>query len=111
MVVDNDYKMISFPDNGKTRYELYNLANDMGEQDNLVKKEPRISNRLRKRLKAIDDSVTASVNGKDYPEKKVAPQPPRIFWWERESYRPYFSEWIKRPEYGPRLKRYIESQK
>ena len=110
-VVDNDYKMISFPNSGKTRYELYNLANDMSEQDNLVKKEPRISNRLRKRLKAIDASVTASVNGQDYPEKKVALQPPRIFWWERESYRPYFSEWIKRPEYGPRLKRHIESQK
>jgi arylsulfatase A-like enzyme len=110
-VVDNDYKMISFPDSGKTRYELYNLAKDMSEQDNLVKKEPKIANRLRKRLKAIDASVTASVNGQDYPEKKVAPQPPRIFWWESESYRPYFSEWIKRPEYGQRLKRHIESQK
>jgi len=111
VVVDNDYKMISFPDKGKTRYELYNLANDMGEQDNLVKKEPKVANRLRKKLKAIDASVTASVNGQDYPEKKVTPQPPRIFWWERESYRPYFSEWIKRPEYGQRLKRHIESQK
>ena len=110
-VVDNDYKMISFSDSGKTRYELYNLAKDMSEQDNLVKKEPKIANRLRKRLKAIDASVTASVNGQDYPEKKVAPQPPRIFWWESESYRPYFSEWIKRPEYGQRLKRHIESQK
>ena len=110
-VVDNDYKMISFPDRGKTRYELYNLANDMSEQDNLVKKEPKIANQLRKKLKAIDASVTASVNGQDYPEKKVTPQPPRIFWWERESYRPYFSEWIKRPEYGQRLKRHIESQK
>ena len=111
VVVDNDYKMISFPDSGKTRYELYNLAKDMSEQDNLVKKEPKIANRLRKRLKVIDASVTASVNGQDYPEKKVAPQPPRIFWWESESYRPYFSEWIKRPEYGQRLKRHIESQK
>ena len=111
VVVDNDYKMISFPDKGKTRYELYNLTNDMSEQDNLVKKEPKIANRLRKKLKAIDASVTASVNGQDYPEKKVTPQPPRIFWWERESYRPYFSEWIKRPEYGQRLKRHIESQK
>ena len=110
-VVDNDYKMISFPDSGKTRYELYNLTKDMREQDNLVKKEPKIANRLRKRLKAIDASVTASVNGQNYPEKKVAPQPPRIFWWESESYRPYFSEWIKRPEYGPRLKRHIETQK
>ena len=110
-VVDNDYKMISFPDSGKTRYEVYNLANDMSEQDNLFKKEPKIANQLRKKLKAIDASVTASVNGQDYPEKKVALQPPRIFWWERESYRPYFSEWIKRPEYGPRLKRHIESQK
>ncbi|SVB30041.1 uncharacterized protein METZ01_LOCUS182895, partial [marine metagenome] len=72
-VVDNDYKMISFPDRGKTRYELYNLANDMSEQDNLVKKEPKIANQLRKKLKAIDASVTASVNGQDYPEKKVAP--------------------------------------
>ncbi len=109
-VVDNYYKMISFPDDGKIRYELYNLDNDMSEQDNLLNKEPKIANRLRKKLKAIDASVTASVNGHDYPEKKVALQPPRIFWWERESYRPYLSEWSKRPEYSQRLKRHIESQ-
>ena len=110
-VVDNNYKMISFPNNGKNRYELYNLANDMSEQDNLFKNEPKIANQLRNKLKAIDDSVTASVNGLDYPEKKVTLQPPRIFWWESESYRPYFSEWIKRPEYKQRLKRHIESNK
>ena len=59
---------------------------------------------------STDASITASVNGQDYPEKKVNEQPPRIFWWERESYIPYFPEWIKRPEYSSRLKRFLNTQ-
>jgi len=109
-IVDNDYKMISLPNGSNTQYELYNLKLDSAEQNNLINKASVVAKRLRKKLQMIDASVTASVNGQDYPVKKVNPQPPRIFWWESEAYRPYFSEWIKRPEYGPRLKRFLGSQ-
>lgn len=106
-VVDNDYKMIAQPDGNKTQYELYNLKNDEAEQTNLVEKEFKIAKRLRRKVNALNTSVEASVEGHDYPERKVAEQPPRIFWWESEAYRPYFSEWIKRPEYESRLKRFL----
>ncbi len=109
-VINNNYKLISLPDGNKTQYELYNLKNDEAERNNLIEKETKVAKRLQEKLKAIDASVTASVDGQDYPEKKVAPQPPRVFWWESEAYRPYFSEWIKRPEYGPRLKRFLGSK-
>ena len=110
-VIDNDLKMIAQPNGNKTHYELYNLKDDQAEQTNLAEKEPKLAKRLRRKLNALNTSVTASVEGHDYPEKKIAAQPPRIFWWESEVYRPYFSEWIKRPEYESRLKRFLGQQK
>jgi arylsulfatase A-like enzyme len=110
-VIDNDLKMIAQPNGNKTKYELYNLKNDEAEQTNLAEKEPELAKQLRRKLNALNTSVTASVEGNDYPEKKIAAQPPRIFWWESEMYRPYFSEWIKRPEYESRLKRFLGQQK
>ena len=106
-VVDNNYKMIAQPGGNKTQYELYNLKNDEAEQTNLVEKEFKIAKRLRRKVNALNTSVEASVEGHDYPERKVTEQPPRIFWWESEAYRPYFSEWMKRPEYESRLKRFL----
>ena len=110
-LVDNNYKMLLLPSNGEMKYELYNLHKDTSEQNNLYKKEPKIAKRLQKKLMRINASVTASVNGHDYSEKTVNEQPPRIFWWESESYRPYLSEWVKRPEYTSRLKRFLNTQK
>ena len=109
-LVDNDYKILSLPSNGNTQYELYNLKKDTAEKNNLFNKESKIAKRLQKKLMAINASVTISANGQDYPEKKVNKQPPRIFWWEKESYRPYLSDWIKRPEYASRLKRFLGIQ-
>ena len=110
VIVDNDYKMLSNPSGGNLKYELYNLKKDPAEQNNIVKEKLKIAKRLKKQLMSTDTSITASVNGQDYPEKKVNKQPSRIFWWERESYRPYFPEWIKRPEYTARLKRFLNTQ-
>ena len=69
-VVDNNYKMISLPGNGETQYELYDLKKDSAEQNNLTAKLPKVAKRLRKKLQSIDASVTASVNGQDYPGTK-----------------------------------------
>ncbi|RZO57671.1 MAG: N-acetylgalactosamine 6-sulfate sulfatase [Limisphaerales bacterium] len=109
-IVDNDYKMISRPSSGKPKYELYNLKKDSAEQNNIFNKEQMTANKLIKKLITINTSITASVKGRDYSEKKVNEQPPRIFWWESELYRPYLSEWINRPEYTSRLKRFLNSQ-
>ena len=59
---------------------------------------------VREALVRWNEGVDRSVAGGDYPEGKVLPQPPRIFWTEVEAYRPFFTEWKKRPEYQGRLK-------
>ena len=108
-LIDNDYKIISFPRNPKgkkpARVELYNLANDSTESNNLIEQEPAMAKRMRSRLRMSVKSIEASVTGSDYPEGKVkTPQPPRIFWTEVDAYKPYFKKWRNRPEYKSRLK-------
>jgi hypothetical protein len=54
---------------------------------------------------AARTSIDQSVQGKDYPEGKVLPQPPRIFWTEVPEYQKYFKAWKSRPEYESRLRK------
>jgi len=107
-IIDNEYKLISLPNKRGVKFELYNLEKDTAEAINLFEKEPRIAQRLKKKAKAINASIEASVAGKDYPEGKVGPQPPRIFWNTVDAYKPFFPEWSKRPEYGAWLKRRLK---
>ena len=104
-MIDNDYKLLSFPGKNGRRLELYNLVADVAERKNLIKSEPKIAKRLNERINAVNTSIEASKAGKDYPEGKVGPQPPRIFWSDMKAYQPYFEEWKKRPEFGYWLKR------
>ena len=108
-LIDNDYKILSFSKNPKgkkpARVELYNLAKDAAESNNLINKEPEIAKKMKSRLRRSVKSIEASVKGSDYPEGNVnSPQPPRIFWTEVDAYKPYFDQWRKRPEYKSRLK-------
>ena len=108
-LIDNDYKILSFSKNPKgkkpARVELYNLAKDAAESNNLINQEPEIARKMKSRLRRSVKSIEASVKGSDYPEGKVnSPQPPRIFWTEVDAYKPYFDQWRKRPEYKSRLK-------
>jgi len=108
-VIDNDYKILSLPKNPKgknpARVELYNLAKDAAESNNLINQEPAIAKKMKNRMRRSVKSIEASVKGSDYPEGQVnSPQPPRIFWTEVDAYKPYFDQWRKRPEYKSRLK-------
>ena len=108
-LIDNDYKILSFSKNPKgkkpARVELYNLAKDAAESNNLINQEPEIAKKMKSRMRRSVKSIEASVKGSDYPEGKVnSPQPPRIFWTEVDAYKPYFDQWRKRPEYKSRLK-------
>jgi arylsulfatase A len=47
---EGDYKLISFYENGKI--ELFNLKNDLSEQNNLIDKEPKMAAMLLKKLTA-----------------------------------------------------------
>lgn len=109
VLIDNDYKILSFPkENNKNpqRIELYNLAEDTSESNNLINKNPEISRKMATLLKESTSSIEASMNGIDYPEGKVnKDQPVRQFWTELGAYQPYFEKWKERPEYRSRLKK------
>jgi arylsulfatase A len=54
-----DYRLIEFFEDG--HLELYNLANDVGEQENLVQKEPAIAKQLHDQLLKWRQSVVAQL--------------------------------------------------
>ncbi len=105
-VIDNDWKLLSMPKGNARKLELYNLAEDTAESSNLFGEKPEVSRPLRRKLIEARSSIDASVAGKDYPSKKLNPQPPRIFWTEVDAYKPYFKDWKHRPEYESRLKKF-----
>ena len=107
-VIDNNYKLLALTGKNGPRYELYNLVKDHAEKQNLYASEPKIAAHLRKKLESVHESIAQSVAGKDYPEGKVGPQPPRIFWNTVDAYKPFFPEWRKRPEYDAWLKRRLK---
>ncbi len=106
-LLDNNFKLISLGKGrgGAGRFELYNLANDPKEQNNLLEKQPQVAQRMKMKLAAWTKSSNASLEGKDFPSGKLAPgEPESRFWTAMEAYRPYFEQWSKRPEYQSRLK-------
>ncbi len=54
-----DYKLIEFYEDG--RLELFNLKNDIGERQNLVRKEPKKAAELHAMLKRWRESVKATL--------------------------------------------------
>ena len=104
-IIDNDWKIISQPRGDKRKIELFNLAEDPSESNDLFEPHHDQVTRLRKTLVDARTSIDRSVQGKDYPEGKVLPQPPRIFWTEVPAYKKYFKAWKDRPEYESRLRK------
>ena len=105
-VIDNDWKIVSQPSGQGRKIELFDLDKDPSESNDLFHPGHEQVTRLRKTLVAARTSIDQSVEGKDYPEGKVLPQPPRIFWTEVPEYRKYFPDWKKRPEYESRLRKF-----
>ena len=84
----------------KGSFQLYDISADTNETTDLSAKEPAIFEQMKKELLAWNDSVSASFDGKDYPEGKVTPPDPEsIAWTEHPSYAPYLAGWQKRWEY------------
>jgi arylsulfatase A-like enzyme len=61
--LDADWKLHRRP-NGK--YLLYNLAEDRDEQNNVIDQYPKRAKRMKRQLKAWQQSVHASLKGADY---------------------------------------------
>ena len=105
-LLDNNYKLIRLGKKQPARqYELYDLANDPKEETNLYSQQPELADRMRSAMEAWEQSMNASVAGKDYPEGRLLPGDPEPrFWTDVDAYRPYFDAWKVRPEYQSRLR-------
>jgi arylsulfatase A-like enzyme len=105
-IIDNEWKIISQPKDQGRKIELFNLSSDPGESmDEFRPNHPQVI-RMRKFLVDARKSIENSVNGKDYPNGVVLPQPPRIFWTDLPEYQKYFRQWKTRPEYKSRLRKF-----
>jgi arylsulfatase A-like enzyme len=104
-LIDNDYKFVRMKPDSQGG-ELYNLVTDPAESEDLSEAQPQLAAALRAKLDAWSESVDASVAGEDYAGGVVEPgHPAPRFWTEIDAYRPYFTEWIQRPEYRGRLQK------
>lgn len=83
-------------------FQLYDILSDPHETTDLSEKEGSVFEQMKMELMIWNDSVSASFEGRDYPEGKVMPPDPEsIPWTEHPSYKPYLGDLMKRWEYQP----------
>jgi arylsulfatase A-like enzyme len=100
--VDNNYKLISM-NISKDAYMLYDLAKDPNETTDVLAENKGIADKMIQEFKAWNQSVDASVEGKDYPDGLTDPRRRGIMWNTLPEFAPYLKEWKKRPEYAAYL--------
>ena len=97
--LDNTYKLVA-TDIKRDTFELYDLSADPAESKDLSAAQPERFAQMKRDFLAWSASVTASVDGKDYPEQRVrADHPASHAWSEDPRYFPYLDTWKERPEY------------
>lgn len=112
-LIDGDWKIVNadFPDGA---WELYDLAQDPREQNDLSGTHGEELERMLALWQTFDASRQASIAGADYPEGELLPNPPeraeRAWWMEKPEYLPYLEAWSKRPEYQKRLTPLVEKK-
>jgi arylsulfatase A-like enzyme len=75
-------------------YELYDLAKDQGEQQDLRETQPVLYAEMKEKIEAWNASVEASFQGKDYAEGKVSPPDPEsMSWTTSPAYAPWLAQW------------------
>lgn len=104
-LIDGDFKIVSTGFRKADSWELYNLNLDPGEKSNMAEMDLARFKRMKVAAEAMIQSVDASAFGMDYPEGKVVQTPRREFWFQMESFKPYFEAFFKRPEYAGIRKR------
>lgn len=99
-MIDNRYKIV-WPKVGGDAFELYDLEADPKESKDLTAERPDLAKKMQAAIRKWNDSVNASVAGKDYPEGRVDPKEPpgQTNWTTAPEYEPYMAELQKRPEY------------
>lgn len=105
-LVDNHHKLLT-EDIGKGDFKLYNIETDPQESRDISTEEPEIAARMQKQLLEWNESVDASLSGKDYPKSELPlPPPERQSWFDTERYKPYLKGWKERWEF----RSYIEAR-
>ena len=108
VLLDNNMKLlhVSQDKTAPKQYELYDLSDDPHETNNVYNDRPEVAKKMTAAMDKLKESITASYAGKDYTEGKLLPgDPAPRFWMKVDKYKPYFDEWVKRPEYEKRIKR------
>ena len=98
-LIGNRYKILA-PNINQPKFEVYDLQTDPREEKDLASSQPELAARLSKELLAWNESVQASVAGRDYAEGRLLPgdQTTRP-WPSSPEYQPHLAELQKRPEY------------
>jgi arylsulfatase A-like enzyme len=110
-LIDNRYKILT-QNLEKGSFEVYDLEADPRETKNIAAENPELAARLRTALLSWNESVKASVAGKDYPEGRVDPkEPPTREWVTAPEYAPYLKELQARPEYKPAVAKAAKKKK
>ena len=103
-LIDNEYKLVA-EDIREKKYSLYHLSEDPSESTDILATQHEKGNEMISNYEDWLNSVERSIEGKDYPEGLLKPDPVGQFWWDTPEYLPYIEQWKDRPEYHHRLKR------
>ena len=106
-LIDNNIKFVAHSIKSE-KFELYDLKNDPKESIDISKTHPEIFEEMKKEYLVWNNSVDASLKGKDYLEGKVLSQPKTRFWMGDENYKIYLEEFILRPEYERRIRKFYK---
>ncbi|TWT42436.1 Arylsulfatase precursor [Thalassoglobus neptunius] len=111
-VIDGRYKCVKNGNGAGTPWQLFDLNLDPGETNDLAAQQPDRLERMKAEALAIQTSIDASEQGKDYPEGKVL-QPQRSEpWFEMEAYQSLYDRFAElKPGWTPPRKKSNEKNK
>jgi len=97
--VDNRFKLVALNVTAG-KFELYDLEADPRETKDISAERPEVFGRMRAAFLQWNESVEASVAGRDYPEGRVSEKEPKSRnWMTSPEYAPYLAELLQRPEF------------
>jgi len=77
-----DWKLVTTDDRNESRWELYNLAKDRSETENLITEHPEIAQRLRKKWQKWAKEANVLPYPEEREKREPVPWPPRP--WSKE---------------------------
>lgn len=110
-LIDNQFKLVA-TNVARGEFELYNLKSDKAESTDISNDKPEKFEQLKEEFIKWNETVVNSIEGKDYPEKKVLDEnPERHFWIDDPRYDKFLEKYGDRPEYSGWKKRKENQQK